>query len=203
VPRRIVHGWSGWPPDSFGGSGCRSGWGGGGSDVLDPNGPWGDGVHGDHESIRPCCMALPPAPRTRRPVDPTVACPGAPTPAPSPWPVRLLGPRALLLDPHPTRIRGLRRRLRLLPAHLTHRRAEYGRGAARAVAADAVTGTVAARGPGAMAAPRLGHKPDNRGRHCRVGGGRKRNLTAGLLPTVRPMSPPGRTPQGAGSGSAG
>jgi hypothetical protein len=118
-------------PDSFGGSGCRGGWGGGGPDVLDPNGPWGDGVRGDHESIRPCCMALFPGPRTRRPVDPAVACPGAPTPAPSPWPVRLLGPRALLLDPHLTRIRGLRRRLRLLPARLTHRRAKHGRGAAR------------------------------------------------------------------------
>ena len=125
----------------------RGAGGGGGSDVLDPNGSGENWVCVNYEPIRPCCTALPPGPRPRRPANPAVASPGAPTPARSspPRPVRLLGARALLLDPHPPRIRGLRRRLRVLPANPTHRRTGHARGAARAVAADAVTGTGALR----------------------------------------------------------
>jgi hypothetical protein len=113
------------------------------ADALDPNGFRGDWVRGDHERVWPCCTALPPGPRTRWQARPTAACPDTPAPArsPSPRPVRPLGPRSLLHDPHPPGIRGLRRRVRLLPANSPHRRTGHDWGPARAVATDSVTGS--------------------------------------------------------------
>lgn len=120
---------------------------GDGSYVLYSSGSREDWVRGHYERLRPCCTALPRGPCTRRPADPAAACPETPTPAqsPRPRPVRPLGSRAVLHDPHPPRIRGLRWWMRLLPANPTHRRARHDRGTACTVATDAVTGTVAAQ----------------------------------------------------------